>query len=170
MTSASLLSRNVVQAIRPATTDRAVFWLTRALVFPLTAIALVLTLAAPALIVSVLLVAYAFIAQLFPGVVIGGVFWTRATKQGMLAGLLTGWAVCGALMLTHHDPVGGVNAGLIGLVANVLVFVAVSVVTAPSGTAQPLSRTMAEIAAETARTRSDRSMTEMAPAGQPATP
>jgi solute:Na+ symporter, SSS family len=150
MTSASLLSRNVVQALRPATTDRTVFWLTRILVFPLTAVALVLTLAAPALIVSVLLVAYAFIAQLFPGVVIGGLFWPRATKQGMFAGLLAGWAVCGALMLTGHDPFGGISAGLIALGINVLVFVAVSLVTVPSGTAQPASVTLTEIALESA--------------------
>jgi solute:Na+ symporter, SSS family len=169
MTSAGLLSRNVVQAIRPATTDRTVFWLTRALVFPLIGIALALTLAVPALIVSVLLVAYAFIAQLFPGIVIGGVFWTRATKQGMLSGLLTGWVVSGALMLTDHDPVAGVNAGLIGLAANVLVFVVVSMLTTPSGTTQPLSRTMAEIAAETTRTRPRPSTADMTPAGQAAT-
>lgn len=149
MTSASLLSRNVVQKLRPVTTDRTVFWLTRGLVFPLVGAALVITLAAPALIVNVLLVAYAFIAQLFPGIVIGGIFWPRATKQGMFAGLLTGWAVCGSLMLTGHDPVGGINAGLIGLAANVLVFVAVSLMTSPaSGVAQPVRETLDEIAAE----------------------
>ena len=170
MTSASLLSRNVVQAIRPATTDRTVFWLTRGLVFPLTAVALILTLAAPALIVSVLLVAYAFIAQLFPGVVIGGLFWTRATKQGMFAGLLTGWVVCGALMLTDHDPVAGVSAGLIGLIANVLVFVGVSLVTAPAGVAQPLSQTLEEVALESAEAEASSSATTTVRAAQqPAT-
>jgi solute:Na+ symporter, SSS family len=148
MTSASLLARNVVQSLRPATTDRTVFWLTRALVFPLTAVALVISLVAPALIVSVLLVAYAFIAQLFPGVIIGGLLWTRATKQGMFTGVITGWLVSGGLMLTGHDPFDGVNAGLIGLVANLVVFMAVSLVTRPTGAAQHLSKTLDEVAAE----------------------
>ncbi|HEX6519610.1 MAG TPA: sodium:solute symporter family protein [Streptosporangiaceae bacterium] len=148
MTSASLLSRNVIQAVRPSVTDSRVFWLTRLLVFPITGLALLITLAFPALIVNVLLVAYAFIAQLFPGVVIGGIFWTRATKQGMLAGLLTGWVVSGALMLTGHDPFGGVSAGLIGLAANLAVFTAVSWCTAASGVAQPAAVTLAETTAE----------------------
>ncbi|WP_255950198.1 sodium:solute symporter family protein [Streptomyces odontomachi] len=168
MTSASLLSRNVVQVLRPATTDRSVFWLTRALVFPLTGLALVITLAAPALIVQVLLVAYSFIAQLFPGIVIGGIFWTRATKQGMVSGLLAGWLVCGVLTLTDHDPYGGIAAGLIALVANVIVFVGVSLVTEPTGTTQPLGTTLSEIAAETTA-ETDRT-TEPAPAAEVAQP
>ncbi|HLH58073.1 MAG TPA: sodium:solute symporter family protein [Streptosporangiaceae bacterium] len=148
MTSASLLSRNVVQALRPATTDRTIFTLTRVLVFPLTGAALLITLVFPALIVSVLLVAYAFIAQLFPGVVVGGIFWTRATKEGMLAGLLTGWVVSGALMMTGHDPVAGISAGFVGLAANLVVFAAVSLVTKPAGTAQPVSVTLADAAVD----------------------
>jgi solute:Na+ symporter, SSS family len=144
MTSASLLSRNVVQALRPATADRTVFWLTRALTFPLTGLALLVSLAFPALIVSVLLVAYALIAQLFPGIVVGGIFWPRATKAGVLAGLLTGWGISGALMLTGNDPVAGISAGFVGLAANLLVFVAVSLATSPAGAAQPVSATIEE--------------------------
>lgn len=153
MTSASLLSRNVLQALRPATTDRTVFTVTRVLIFPLTGAALLITLAFPALIVNVLLVAYAFIAQLFPGVVVGGIFWTRATKQGMLAGLLTGWTVSGTLMMTGHDPVVGISAGFVGLAANLLVFALVSLVTSPAGTAQPVSVTLDESAGQDSRER-----------------
>ncbi len=146
MTSATLLARNVFQEIRPATTDKTVFLLTRLLVFPLTGAALLITLVFPALIVNVLLVAYAFIAQLVPGVVIGGIFWTRATKEGMFAGLLTGWVISGVLMTTGHDPVAGISAGFVGLAANLVVFVLVSLVTKPAGTAQPVSVTLAETA------------------------
>lgn len=129
MTSAGLLAKNVVQQLRPRTADRTVFWLTRALVFPLTFTALVITLWFPALIVNVLLLAYAFIAQLFPGVIVGGIFWRRATKQGVLAGLLTGWVVTGYLQLTGGETTWGINSGFIGLVANLVVFAAVSLVT-----------------------------------------
>ncbi|WP_037345300.1 sodium:solute symporter family protein [Sciscionella sediminilitoris] len=150
MTSASLLSRNVVQVLRPATTDRSVFWLTKVLVFPLTGAALVLTMLAPSLIVNVLLVAYALVTQLFPGVVIGGIFWRRASKQGMLAGLLTGWVLCGVLLLSGNDPVFGINAGLIALAANIVVFVVVSLLTAPSPNTQRFADTVEEMAAESA--------------------
>jgi solute:Na+ symporter, SSS family len=131
MTSSGLLARNVYQAIRPKTSEKAVYTLTRALVFPLTIVALFLTLVAPSLIVSILLVAYDFISQLFPAVVIGGLFWRRATKQGVLAGMITGWVVASWLVLTKHDPVGGVNAGFIALLANLVVFTLVSLATAP---------------------------------------
>lgn len=142
MTSASLLARNVVQALRPATRDRTVFRMTRVLVFPLTGLALFLSLAVPALIVSILLIAYAFIAQLFPGVIVGGIFWPRATKQGMLAGLLTGWVICGALMFTNNDPIAGFSAGFVALLVNLVVFVVVSLATSPAGHSQSLTETL----------------------------
>jgi SSS family solute:Na+ symporter len=131
MTSASLLTRNVLQALRPSTKDKTVYLLTRLLVFPLTILALILTLVAPSLIVSILLVAYDFISQFFPAVVIGGLFWRRATKQGVLAGLITGWLVAAYLVLTNHDPVGGWNAGFVALLANLVVFAVVSLLTEP---------------------------------------
>lgn len=131
MTSSSLIARNVVQALRPQTTDETAYTLTRVLVFPLTIIALILSLAAPSLIVSILLVAYDFISQLFPAIIVGGLFWKRATKQGVLAGILTGWVVAGGLVLSKHDPVSGMNAGFVALIANLVVFVVVSIITKP---------------------------------------
>ncbi len=131
MTSSSLIAKNVIRELNPKMSDRSVYILTKSLVFPLTIIALLLTLAAPSLIVSILLVAYDFISQLFPAVVLGGLFWRRATKQGILAGLMTGWVVAGYLVLTKHDPIGGWNAGLVALLANLAVFWIVSLLTKP---------------------------------------
>ena len=88
-------------------------------------------MAAPALIVVVLLVAYDFIAQLVPAVVIGGVFWQRATLAGSLSGILVGWALSAALLLTKHSIVLGMNAGFIALCANLIVFFVVSLLTRP---------------------------------------
>jgi hypothetical protein len=48
------------------------------------------------------------------------------TVQGALAGLLVGEAIVVPLALSGHDPFLGVNAGLLGLVANVVVNVVVS--------------------------------------------
>lgn len=129
MTSAGLLAKNVYGALRNNATDGAVYRLTKWLVFPLTLLAFILAAVAPALIVVVLLVAYDFISQLFPAVVIGGLFWRRATKQGATAGIVVGWLVSAILLLTKHDPFFGINAGLIALGANLLVFWVVSLAT-----------------------------------------
>lgn len=129
MTSAGLLAKNVYGALRPDASHRTIYRLTKLLVFPLTLLALGLATMAPALIVKVLLVAYDFISQLFPAVVIGGLFWRRATKEGAAAGIVVGWLVSGVLLLTQHDPLYGINAGLVGLAANFIVFWVVSLMT-----------------------------------------
>ncbi len=129
MTSASLIAKNVYGGIKKDAKEKTVYRLTKWLVFPLTLLAFGLAAAAPALIVVVLLIAYDFIAQLFPAVVLGGLFWRRATKQGAVAGIIVGWIVSGALLLTKHDPLFGINAGLIALACNVVVFFGVSLIT-----------------------------------------
>jgi len=131
VTCCTLLSHNVHARLRPATTPATTFGLARWLVFPVTLAALGLAVAAPALIVVVLLVAYDFIAQLLPAAIIGGLFWRRATMPGVVAGLLVGWVVSAALLLTKHGIVFGLNAGLVALLANVVVFVVVSLITRP---------------------------------------
>ncbi|AEJ40144.1 Na+/solute symporter [Sulfobacillus acidophilus TPY] len=129
MTSAGLIAKNVYGALSSNASEPAIYRLTKGLVFPLTLLAFILAAAAPALIVVVLLVAYDFISQLFPAVVIGGLFWRRATKQGATAGLIVGWVVSAGLLLTKHDPLFGINAGLVALAANLVVFVVVSLLT-----------------------------------------
>lgn len=131
MTSASLLVRNVYQVFNPQVSDKVAYLWIKILVFPLTVIALILTLVAPALIVNVLLVAYDFIAQLFPAVVIGGLFWKRATKEGAISGILIGWIISAVMVLTNHDPYMGVNAGFYALAGNFIVFYFVSMLTRP---------------------------------------
>ena len=131
MTSASLISRNVYGALRGNVSETTIYRLTKWLVFPLTLIAFLLAALAPALIVVVLLVAYDFISQLFPAVVIGGLFWRRATKQGAAAGIIVGWVISAAMLLTKHGALLGINAGLIALACNIVVFYGVSLVTPP---------------------------------------
>lgn len=131
MTSCGLLARNVYQQLRPQTSDRTVFVLTKALVFPITLIALYFAVIAPSLIVTVLLVAYDFIAQLVPAVLIGGLFWRRATKEGVVAGLLTGWFISAYTLLNHMGTLWGYNSGFLALLANLVVFAGVSMVTKP---------------------------------------
>ncbi|SFU97177.1 solute:Na+ symporter, SSS family [Alicyclobacillus macrosporangiidus] len=48
-----------------------------------------------------------------------------------MAGLITGWGVTAYLVLTQHDPVAGWNAGLVALIANLVMFFVVSALTKP---------------------------------------
>jgi SSS family solute:Na+ symporter len=48
------------------------------------------------------------------------------STAGALAGIVVGEAIVVPLALGSHDPFHGINAGLIGLVANVIVNVVVS--------------------------------------------
>jgi len=132
MMSCTLLSHNVYAKLKPGASPAAVFGLTRGLVFVVTLAALILAVVAHSLIVIVLLVAYDFITQLLPSVVIGGLFWRRATRTGTLAGLATGWGLTLILLLTGHGQLWGMNAGFVALIANMIVFfVRSSLVTRP---------------------------------------
>jgi SSS family solute:Na+ symporter len=101
------------------------------LVFVVTFLALILAVVAHSLIVLILLAAYNFIAQLVPGVLIGGLFWRRATRTGVLAGLAIGWGLTGYFLLAHIETLWGVNCGFVALIANIVVFALVSLVTKP---------------------------------------
>ena len=131
MVSCTLLSRNVFSKLRPQTTDGQIFLLTRWLVFPITLLALLLAVVAHSLIVVVLLVAYDFIAQLLPAVLIGGLLWRRATGAGVLAGLLVGWVSCAVLHLEGFEQVWGMATGFVCLIGNIVVFTVVSLLTRP---------------------------------------
>lgn len=129
MMSCTLLARNVYAKLVPDVAPRSVFRLSRGLVFVVTFAALVLAIVAKALIVVILLVAYDFIAQLLPAVVIGGLMWKGATKAGTIAGLATGWGLTIVLLLSGHGQVWHMNSGFVALAANIVVFVLVSLVT-----------------------------------------
>lgn len=89
------------------------------------AIALVLTYVAPSTLVRLSLISYEGMAQLLPMMLLGLV-WRRFTLIGGLTGLAVGvGAVCG-LVFTGHDPVWGMNAGVVALAANLLVALAVT--------------------------------------------
>jgi SSS family solute:Na+ symporter len=97
----------------------------RAVVVASGLVALAGALLVPDALVRLSVLSYEGIAQLVPAL-IGGLLWRRMTVQGALAGLLVGEAIVVPLALGGHDPFLGINAGLLGLVANVIVNVAVS--------------------------------------------
>ncbi|MCG8605110.1 sodium:solute symporter family protein [bacterium] len=80
--------------------------------------------------VALLLGAYGSIVQLFP-LVVATFFWRRATGAGAVAGLVTGVGFNYLISLEIVPEFWDVHSGLIGLAANMAVFVVVSYLTQP---------------------------------------
>jgi SSS family solute:Na+ symporter len=118
LTGATLFAKNLCRPIlAPAMTDRSVGHLAKIMVLVLTVGAVLLAIRSSATLVSLLLLGYDGVAQIFPGVVLG-LFSRRVTASGVFAGMATGIAVAAFLMLTGRDPYMGLNAGFIGLCFN----------------------------------------------------
>ena len=98
------------------------------MVLVLTIGALILAIYTSASLVSLLLLGYAGVAQLLPGVVFG-LYSRRVTTTGVFAGMSMGIVIAVLLMLTGRDPYKGVNAGFIALCCNFALTGVVSLVT-----------------------------------------
>jgi solute:Na+ symporter, SSS family len=126
LTAATLFAKNLYRPLfAPALTDEGVARLARAMVVLLGATSLALAIHGSSTIVSMLLTAYAVMAQCFPGVVLG-LYWKRATAGAILIGMIVGVLTAVALMAAHLDPVFGINAGFAGLCVNLALAVAAS--------------------------------------------
>lgn len=123
--AASVVTKNVVgDLFNVATSDAARTRLTRILVLVVALLALGVWLVAQRTVVEMLLLYYNGITQFAPGVVATFV-WKRATAAGVGAGIATGLLVAVPLAALGVTPLG-INAGFVGLIANVLVLVLVS--------------------------------------------
>ena len=129
LTAATLFAKNLYRpVIAPGMTDKQVAVLAKAMVLVLTLGALYLAIATSVSLVSLLLLGYSGVAQLFPGVVLG-LFSKRVTTRGVFAGLAVGIVVDALLTLSGQDPYRGLNAGFIALCVNFAVTAIVSLVT-----------------------------------------
>ncbi|GAA2237147.1 MULTISPECIES: sodium:solute symporter family protein [Kitasatospora] len=145
MTSATCLARNVLLPLRPGTDERTAGRLAKLLVPLLAALALVFTFNGGSTIVNLLLMGYALVTQLFPALLFALAARRSVTKQGAAAGIVAGVTTVAATTLAH-TTVGGllpflpqavkdVNIGVIALLVNTVVLLAVSAVTRPSAVA-----------------------------------
>jgi SSS family solute:Na+ symporter len=129
LAGATLYAKNLFRPIfAPRMTDQQVAGLARIMVFVLTLGALFFAIFTSVSLVSLLMLGYAGVAQLFPGVILG-LFSKRVTTAGVFAGLIIGISIAALLMLTGHDPYYGLNAGFIALGINFTVTALVSAVT-----------------------------------------
>ena len=79
----------------------------------------------PDTLVQLSVLSYEGLAQVVPLALVS-LFWRRMTAAAGVAGLFTGLGVVLLLWATDNDPYHGVNGGLLGLAANLLVVLAVT--------------------------------------------
>jgi solute:Na+ symporter, SSS family len=126
LTAATLFAKNLYRPLlAPTMTEDGVARLARVMVVLLGATSLALAIHGSSTIVSLLLTAYAVMAQCFPGVALG-LFWKRITGRAVFIGMIAGVLTAVALMAAHRDPAFGLNAGFVGLCVNFAVAVTVS--------------------------------------------
>ncbi|MFI6873054.1 sodium:solute symporter [Streptomyces sp. NPDC050400] len=106
-------------------------------------VALVLTYAAPNTLVRLSLISYEGMAQLVPMLLVG-LLWRRLSFVGAVSGLVVGVGVVCGLVFGGHDPVFGVNAGIVALAANLAVTLAVTYACPADRDARPDSEVLAQ--------------------------
>lgn len=124
--SATILVRDVVCRLPGGDrlTDLDALKFTKYGVLIISLAAYALALAKPASLVALLLGAYGIIVQLLP-MLVGALWWKRATTVGAIAGLVLGSGLTLYFQLGSAAPFGW-NGGFVGLLLNSAVYVAVS--------------------------------------------
>jgi len=139
LTASTLFAKNVYRPLfAPQMAEDKVALLAKTMVLVLALTSFYLALHSSTTLVALLLLGYAGVTQFFPGVVLG-LFWPRVTTTGVISGLVAGLATVASLMLSHHDPFHGLNAGFIALCLNFLVTASVSFATSAQENPLPLS-------------------------------
>ncbi|WP_030805956.1 sodium:solute symporter family protein [Streptomyces sp. NRRL S-337] len=119
----TMWGRSVLGAV-PRLATRQKLW-SQVVVVAAGALALVLTYTAPNTLVRLSLISYEGMAQLVPMLLLGLV-WRRLTWLAAVSGLAAGFALVCVLVFGGHDPVWGMNAGLVGLAVNLAVALTVT--------------------------------------------
>lgn len=121
LTASTILVKNLFRPlVAPSLTDLQLAKLGKVTLIALTGCSLVLALRSSTTLVRLLLLAYGGVGQFFPGFVFG-LLWKRISKWAVFAGLATGTCILVGLAFSGHDPVFGLNAGLVALLANIAV-------------------------------------------------
>lgn len=131
------LSKDVLQPVLKLS-DAVTGKLARLLILPIMFLVVApLAIAEPGSLVMILLVGLGFASQVLPAF-IGMFFWPRASRLGVMAGIVVGFLITTALTTLWPHPMG-IHAGFWGLMLNLPVFVAISLMT-PSTNAEVVER------------------------------
>ena len=119
------IGRDIVLPLKPDMPERTQLWIMRVSVVLVGGVAYYLAIFGGEGLIQLLLGAYGYIVQFAPPVY-GALYWRRATREGALAGLVAGVAVnCYYQLLADATPYD-INAGMVALIANIAVFVGIS--------------------------------------------
>jgi SSS family solute:Na+ symporter len=148
--SATTVAKNVVRGVNPDMSDRATATLSKVMVPVIALAGVAFVFAGGQTLVTLLLLGYALVTQLFPSLVLALVKPGWVTKQGAMAGIVAGVGMVAAMSFAGATPetsstvdalVGGLppflaqmNLGIVALVVNLIVMVAVSAATRGTGT------------------------------------
>ncbi|MDQ7728617.1 sodium:solute symporter family protein [Halomonas sp. SpR8] len=121
------LSKDVLQPVLKLS-DGVTGKLARLLILPIMFLVVApLAIAEPGSLVMILLVGLGFASQVLPAF-IGMFFWPRASRLGVMAGIVAGFLITVAFTTLWPHPLG-IHAGFWGLMLNLPVFVTVSLMT-----------------------------------------
>ena len=143
--SATTVAKNVVRGLNPGMTDAATTRLTKLLV-PLVALGGVgFVFSGGQTLVTLLLIGYSLVTQLFPPLVMGLAAPGRVTKWGAMAGVVAGVAMVAGMSFSGATPgtsttvdsfigglpgwIGQLNLAIVALVVNLIVMFVVSALT-----------------------------------------
>ncbi|MDR7074389.1 sodium:solute symporter family protein [Fictibacillus barbaricus] len=141
MSAATLLAKNIYQALNPKITDQQVAKTARYLVPVVALIAVFFTFKGGNTLVTLLLMGYSLVTQLFPTLLFSLMKRNFVTKPGAFAGILTGVATVAYITISEStigslfpflpQAIKDFNVGIIALIVNMVVLVVVSLVTRP---------------------------------------
>ena len=145
MVSATVLSKNVYRVVRPETSEETVGRLAKFLVPVVALVAMVFTITSALDLVLLLLLGYAYVTQLLPALLFSFMPNNFVTKWGAGAGIFVGVAIVTYLevfqiklrvIFPFLGSLGDTNVGIVALLANTVVLVAVSFATRTSTVAE----------------------------------
>jgi SSS family solute:Na+ symporter len=147
MAAATLFSRNFIAPLRGGQSNETTVQLAKFMVPVVAIVGCYFAIAGNSTIVALLLMGYNFVTQFFPALIASLLPRNPVTKEGAFAGILAGAGTVVFLTLAHEtvgtllpslpDVVKDFNVGIIALLVNLVVLVAVSAVT--SGRRLPLA-------------------------------
>ncbi|MCO0599979.1 sodium:solute symporter [Peribacillus butanolivorans] len=153
MATATLLSKNVYKVFVPTASDQQIAKLAKNLVPVVAIIALIFTFKGGDTLVSLLLMGYSLVTQLFPALVFSLAKKNFVTKQGAASGIIAGVATVayvtisgttiGTIFPSLPQFLKDLNVGVVALIINLVVTIIVSVVTASSSSIEKANENIA---------------------------
>jgi SSS family solute:Na+ symporter len=138
MTAATLFAKNFIGLASPSMPPDRIATIAKALVPVIMLIAVYFTLSGNSTIVTLLLVGYSFVTQLFPALIMSLLARNPVSKEGAFAGIAVG-VIAAAYLTFSHASLGGMfpgwpqslkdlNIGIVALILNVVALLLVSAV------------------------------------------